>query len=71
MREPADRLLNGVVWKPIPWDESKSDNGTPRATHKGILTIGGYDLRCYQLDDGRRVIDSDDVLRFFGGIAAP
>lgn len=36
------------------------------ATHVGVLRIGGYMLTVYQLNDGQRVIDADDVVRFFG-----
>ena len=28
----------------------------PKATHRGILTIGEIDLPCFVLEDGRRVI---------------
>jgi hypothetical protein len=35
------------------------------ATHKGVLEIGAAKLRVYQLNDGQRVFDADDVGAFF------
>lgn len=30
------------------------------ATHEGWLQIGDIQIRCYQLNDGRRVLSADD-----------
>ena len=37
----------------------------PFATHSGVVTIGGVDMHVHQLSDGRRIIEADDVARFF------
>lgn len=37
----------------------------PTATHEGKLTIAGITLHVYRLDDGRALIDADDMAAFF------
>ncbi len=37
----------------------------PQATHEGKLTIGGLTMRVYRLDDGRAIINADDMAAFF------
>ena len=66
---PIDILLDGVDWKPI--DTAKSNEGLPYATHAGIFKIGDCSLRVYQLNDGRRVIEESDIIKFFGGGLVP
>ncbi len=39
---------------------------TPKAIWQGSFTILGVKLRCYVLDDGRRVINADDIAKLFG-----
>lgn len=62
--EPIEILLNQVEWQSVEQEESHSDD-LPYATHKGVLSIAGFDFRCYQLNTGQRVIDADDMERFF------
>lgn len=38
----------------------------PAATSESEITIGGYRLRVYQLDDGRRIINADDFTAIIG-----
>lgn len=40
--------------------------GLPAALRTDTLNIGGLVLRCYVLDDRRRVIDGDDLIEFLG-----
>jgi hypothetical protein len=61
-----ERILAGVEMSPIKWREPPAGL---HATHQGRLRIGDEWLTCYQLSDGRRVIDSKDVKRL-RGIAA-
>jgi hypothetical protein len=35
----------------------------PKATHESVHTIMGVDIRTYVLDDGRRIINADDLHR--------
>lgn len=42
--------------------------GLPVALHTDTLNIGGVVLRCYVLDDRRRVIDRDDLVEFLGAL---
>ena len=62
--KPVDALLNAVDWVPAEGVEPSDD--MPYATHTGVLTISGVSFRCYQLSDGRRVIDAEDIKAFFG-----
>lgn len=39
------------------------------ATHHSILEIAGIKLRCYITEDGKRIIDCDDVHDFFEALA--
>lgn len=57
-------LLDAVEWTP---GERPTDCNPelPWATHNGVLRLGGFELRVYQLSDGRRVIDADDMNTFF------
>lgn len=58
-------ILADVDWVPV--DNAGADNqGELYATHTGIFKMSGFEFRCYQLNDGRRVLDSDDLERFFG-----
>ena len=61
---PIEKMMDAVEWKPLPWQENKSDD-SPFATHEGNLEIGGVRLRCYQLSNGLRVFDCGDVDKFF------
>lgn len=37
----------------------------PKAVWEGSFTMFGVPLRCYVLDDGRRIIDADDLRRMY------
>ena len=54
-------LLDGVEWKELDWPGQV--DGT-FATHEGRLTIMGFEFRCYQLNDGQRVLNAEDVEKF-------
>lgn len=58
-------MLDNVKWEPIPPPDIIQNEDVPYATHKGTVDVLGCILRCYQLSDGRRVIDADDVHSFF------
>ena len=61
---PADRLLDAVSWKPLPQPTEDQVDGTPYATHDGWLNIGAIKLKCFQLSDGRRVIEEKSLLNW-------
>lgn len=57
-------LLEAVDWKPCanPSQELTARMaGLPWATHVGLMTLGKTEIRCIQLNDGRRLIEPDDV----------
>lgn len=61
---PIHRLLDALSWEPIP-EAHPGDDGMPYATHRGVLELRELRLRCYTLNDGRRIFDADDVARLF------
>lgn len=62
-----DAMFENVRWKELAALEEDQGDGL-WATHEGTLEFApGVSLRCYQLNDGQRVLDADDVTRFFGG----
>lgn len=54
-----------VDWQPLPAPDSEST--LPHATHEGVLRVGDIELKCFQLTNGQRVFDLNDVERLFGG----
>lgn len=42
----------------------------PQAIAQSEMQIGGIAMRVYNLDDGRRIIDADDVHAFFQALEA-
>lgn len=68
MKTPIDTVLDGLTWVLLPELEPEEREGRiPYATHEGRLVIGNAELRVFQLNDGRRVIESSDLERFFRG----
>ena len=68
MTTPIDALLNAVEWQETSnaEDVAMADDGIPWATHSGVLTIAGTQLRCYRLNTGQAILDADDVAALFG-----
>lgn len=67
-KTPIEMMLDGLAWSPIHGDAKKDMLEAPNvATHQAELVIAGCRLRCYQLRDGRRILNADDVHAFFGG----
>ena len=62
-KTPIEQLLDNVDRQEI--TRNTPDDDTLYATHSGVLSIGGIDLKVYLLNDGRRVIASEDLERFF------
>jgi hypothetical protein len=56
---PIERMLDTVDYHPV--KAMQIDTKMPYVTHEGVLTIGTAKLRIYVLNDGRRIIDSEDV----------
>jgi hypothetical protein len=63
---PIDALMSGVNWSPTNMKPDSDD--LPFATHEGILEIAGLQLRCYRLNTGEAIINSDDFMNFFYGM---
>lgn len=63
MKKPIELMLDKVEWT-----ELRHDGKPPAglyATHEGILQIEKIKLKVYQLNDGRRVIDHNDLAAIF------
>ena len=63
MKTPIDIALDGVDWKPTGITER--EGGLLYATHEGVLKIGPFEFRCHVLNTGERVIDAEDMMKFF------
>ena len=50
----------------IPFPEFPESEPLSEATHEALLRIGDVMLRVYTLADGRRLLHTADVRRFFG-----
>ncbi|MCK9458281.1 MAG: hypothetical protein M0R80_01355 [Proteobacteria bacterium] len=66
-KSPIQILLDGVEWESLPAEPPELDGEVPFATHRGVLDLGGVKLKVYQLSDGQRVIDAEDLEALFGG----
>lgn len=60
---PIETMVDNVV-KPIVNIQPPTD-GTPYATHEGVLEIEGKTLKCYILNTGQRIFNMQDVDDFF------
>jgi len=60
---PIDALLSTVVW--TEGEPQATDDGTPYATHSGVLDLLGSKLRVHRLSNGSAVINADDLKAFF------
>lgn len=65
VKAPIERLLDEIEWTPAPPPDTKDDD-VSYVTHSGILELGSVKFRCYQLSDGRRILDAEDVNTFIG-----
>lgn len=46
--------------------EARWDDVTPRTTHEGLLNIGGIEIDCAVLNDGRRMLTQSGFMRALG-----
>lgn len=47
---------------------SEIEDDMPEAVSESIINLGAISLRVYQLDDGRRVINADDIHKLIEAI---
>lgn len=55
---------DSIEFKPLPATPF-TDDGIPYATHDGVFRLGTVEIRVYQLSNGKRVLDADDMERLF------
>lgn len=66
MSKPIDRLLDEVDWTPeLPPTGLAIDSDIPYVTHSGIFKIADAEIHCYQLSNGQRILDANDVNNLF------
>ncbi|RZI41510.1 hypothetical protein EGT07_18185 [Herbaspirillum sp. HC18] len=71
MKTPIETIIETVEWTPVEHSLPQGvESDLPYATHAGTFCIGGLSLRCYRLNDGRAIIDAEDMNGFFGLIDA-
>lgn len=66
------RMLRDVQWSEVENGaviaDPVSDDEPPHVTHVGTLRLlQGQTLRCFQLSNGQRIFDLEDVKRLFAG----
>jgi hypothetical protein len=64
MNAPIETVMEALPWTVVE-NPDKGDGTLPYVTHHGVLSIAGLTLRCYQLNDGRRIFDADDLRPMF------
>lgn len=68
IRTPIDKLLDKVQWVEIRRVGDMPNDGLPYATHEGVLRIDHIELKCYQLNDGRRIFDEASIMLLLRGM---
>jgi len=68
---PIEQLMNTVKWVEVETANADSRDELPYVTHEGTLVIFNAPLKVFQLSDGQRVIDADDMEKFFSGEQNP
>jgi hypothetical protein len=61
---PMEQMLQQVGWTATSQTSSQGD--LPYATHHGVMDLFGHKLRVYRLNDGRAIINAEDLHKFFG-----
>jgi hypothetical protein len=59
-------IFEALEWEALPRPSGESDDGVPYATHRGVITIMGAELECFQLSSGQRVFSAESLERFLG-----
>jgi hypothetical protein len=67
---PIERLLDAVEWAALD-EPDQIHPGDVYATHEGLLVMGPYRFRVYQLNTGERVVDAYDVEAFYEAAVGP
>lgn len=62
MSNAIEQALDRVTWTPCEPPETSGD--LPYITHAGVLHLGSVSLRVYQLSNGKRIIDAEDMATF-------
>lgn len=69
MKTPIEMLFDGVQWTAHPENEPKDAHdgpGLPWATHSGIWSFMGQEIRVFRLNTGEAIIHADDMPKILG-----
>lgn len=67
-KPPIEMIFDGLTWTAIPGAAGVGDDdGIPYATHQGVISLAGFELTVFQLNNGQRVFSADDLQKLFGG----
>lgn len=61
---PIDKILENAEWTEI--EAPPITDGSIYATHRGVLSIGDITLNCWQLSNGKRMLDAQSIVRLCG-----
>lgn len=61
-----DELLDSLEWNDVERSTFSTNDTLPYATREATLEINGLSVRVYQLSDGRRIIDAEDLSELLG-----
>lgn len=64
MRDPINKALDAVDWRPI--ERLKVVGHEVYATHEGFIHVAGETLGVFKLSSGERVFNTEDVARLLG-----
>lgn len=69
MATPIEMMLDGATWRAVSVPPPPHPDSTvPYVTHEGVFELAGHSMRAYQLSDGSRILDGEDLERFFGNL---
>lgn len=63
-KTPIEALLDKIEYTPVA--NLKTTPGMPYVTHTGVLKIGELEINVVVLNDGRRIIPEDEIVKIFG-----
>lgn len=65
----ADAILQRVTWTSVPPPANHEQDELPYPTHEGVISIEGmFDLKCYQLSNGQRIIDMESFKQWLASL---
>lgn len=67
-KSPIEIMIEQLDMTAVSVPQPSADDPLPYVTHEGELYVGECVFRVYQLSNGHRVLDAEDVHHYFGMI---